>query len=300
MIFNSIMQMIGNTPLLKIDLGYKNVNAFVKMESFNPTGSIKDRACYYNILGAIQDGTLTKEKTILDASSGNMACSLAFFGLMMGYKVKVICNSKLTKDKEDFIRYFGADLEVLGDITFEGNQECRRIANTEEGKQKYCFLDQLHNVNNPKASYETLGPEIYRDLPNVKAVIGSMGSGGSMLGVSRFMKEQSGNIKIFTSQAASGTKIPGTGGFIDGDYKTPFIHELEDKKLYDDTFPITLEQAEKNTEILLSQGVFSGYQAGGVMEAAVQAIEKYNIEGDIVLVIGDAGWKNMEKLKRQW
>lgn len=297
MINNTINEMIGKTPLLRFKCDeVPEANIFIKMENMNPTGSIKDRACFYNIMGAIKDGSLTKEKTILDASSGNMACALAFYGHVFGYKVKVICNTKLTEDKRRFIEYFNAELEVFGDITYEGNRKCREIAGSEIGREKYCFLDQLHNPNNPKASYETLGPEILEAIPNVQAVVGSMGSGGSMNGVSTFLREHNPSTRIFTSQAASGTKIPGTGAFVDGDYKTPFILELIEKNLYNDSFLINLEQAKKRTRDLSLQGVFAGFQAGGVLEASVQAIKKHKIKGNVVAIIGDSGWKNLNKL----
>lgn len=298
MIYNSIEEMMGATPLLKFNCDeLPNANIYIKMESMNPTGSIKDRACLYNIKAAISNGSLTKDKTILDASSGNMACALAFYGKLLGYKVKVICNTKLTEDKKQFIEYFGAELEVFGDITYEGNRRCYEIANTEEGKKNYCFMDQLHNQNNPRASYETLGPEIAHAMPDVQAIIGSMGSGGSMCGTSRYFREHNPNVKIFTSQAASGTKIPGTGAFVDGDYQTPFIKELISEGLYHDTFKITIDQAKKRTTEMAAQGIFAGFQAGGVIEATVQAAKKHHIEGNVVAVIGDSGWKNMEKLK---
>lgn len=298
MIYNSIEEMVGATPLLKFNCEeLPNANIYIKMESMNPTGSIKDRACLYNIKAAIANGSLTKDKTILDASSGNMACALAFYGKLLGYRVKVICNTKLTEDKKQFIEYFGAELEVFGDITYEGNRRCYEIANTEEGKKKYCFMDQLHNQNNPRASYETLGPEIAQVMPDVQAIIGSMGSGGSMCGTSRYFREHKPEVKIFTSQAASGTKIPGTGAFVDGDYQTPFIKELISEGLYHDTFSITIDQAKKRTAEMAAQGIFAGFQAGGVVEATVQAAQKYQIVGNVVAVIGDSGWKNMEKLK---
>jgi [CysO sulfur-carrier protein]-thiocarboxylate-dependent cysteine synthase len=295
MIASSFIDLLGNTPLLKFRLDeYPEVNFHVKLESFNPTGSIKDRACIYNIRSMIDSGELTKEKTILDASSGNMACALAFYGRLLGYKVKVVCNSKLTEDKKNFIQFFGAQLDVVGDMTIEGNRWCRELAESPAGKD-YCFLDQLHNPANPQASYETLGPEIHRDLPNISAVIGSMGSGGSMCGVARYFREKKPGTKIFTSQAASGTKIPGTGSFVDGDYITPFIIELREN--YTDTFMVNQSQAESRTKQLAMQGVYAGFQAGGVLEAAYQAIEKHNVKGDVVMIIGDAGWKNMDKLK---
>jgi cysteine synthase len=296
MVVSSFVELIGNTPLVKFKLAtFPDVNFYVKMESFNPTGSIKDRASIYNINSAIKSGQLSKGKTILDASSGNMACALAFFGKIMGYPVKVVCNSKLTDDKKNFIKFFGADLEVIGDMTIEGNRWCGNLAGSPEGKDKYCFLDQLHNPANPLASYETLGPEIHKDLPDITAVIGSMGSGGSMCGVARYFKEKKKDTLIFTSQSASGTKIPGTGTFVDGDYITPFIEELRSN--YKDTFLITQQMAEKRTKELSQQGIYAGFQAGGVLEASYNAIEKYNLKGNIVMIIGDAGWKNMDKLK---
>jgi len=295
MIFKSSTDLIGNTPMLKFhcdELEY--VNIYVKMESLNPSGSIKDRACISLINRAIEDGELNKSKTILDASSGNMACAISFFGKVLGYKTKVICNSKLTEDKRQFIKYFGAELSMHGDITIEGNRFCARIA--KENPQEYCFLDQLHNPANPLASYRTLGPEILTSLPDVNAIFGSMGSGGSMCGTFRYFRENKPNTMLFTTQAASGTKIPGTGGFVDGDYITPFITEMQNECLYDESFLIHQKEAEERTTQLASQGIFVGFQGGGVLHSCIVAIKKYNIKGDVVIVVGDSGWKNMEKL----
>jgi [CysO sulfur-carrier protein]-thiocarboxylate-dependent cysteine synthase len=296
MTYASIIDMIGGTPLVEFktsDSG--DARVFVKLESMNPTGSIKDRAAISNIMAAIETGDLTKDKIILDASSGNMACALSFYGKILGYKVKVICNTKLTQDKKQFIEYFGADLEVFGSITYEGNQQCKKLAEAEP--DKYCFLDQLHNWNNPKASYRTLGPELLKDIPELTAVAGSMGSGGSMCGTSEYLRQNSPNTMVITSQAASGTKIPGTGAFVDGDYQTPFIHKLIDQKLYDDTFLVDQKDAEQRTKELAAQGIFAGIQGGGVLHALLRGIHKHELKGDTVMVIGDSGWKNMDKLK---
>lgn len=298
MIYSSILEMIGKTPLIEYKTDeVKGVRILVKLESYNPTGSIKDRACIYNMNDAISSGKLTKDKIILDASSGNMACALAYYGSILGYKVKVVCNSKLTQDKRQFIQYFGADLEVFGDLTIEGNTLCRQWAEDKVGGDRFCFLDQLHNQANPRAAYETLGPEIHQEVPDVEAVIGSMGSGGSMCGTARYFREFKKSTKIITSQAAPGTKIPGTGAFADGDYITPFVKELMETPLYDDTFSVNQAQAEKRTKQLASQGIFVGFQGGGVLHATVEAIRKFKIEGNVVMIIGDSGWKNMDKLK---
>lgn len=295
MVYHNAKDLMGNTPLLEFKTNeISGSRIFVKLEGFNPSGSIKDRACLYNITGAIKDGKLKEGMTIVDASSGNMACAIAYYGRILGYETKLVCGSKLTADKGNFIEYLGAKLVMHGDFTVEGNHYCRDVI-VPENPEKYCFLDQLHNDNNPLASYETLGPEIYKDLPNIKMIVGSLGSGGSMYGTSKFLKEQNKDIKSVTVESSSGYKIPGTGTFVDGDYITPFI-EKGRKEIFDDSIAIELPNAQKRTEQLLMQGIFVGWQTGGVLDATITAINKHNIKGDVVMISGDSGWKNIDKL----
>lgn len=295
MVYNDAVNMVGNTPLLQFKTDeISGSRIFVKLEGFNPTGSIKDRACLYNIRGAIKDGKLKEGMTILDASSGNMACAIAYYGGIMGYETQLVCGSKLTADKGNFIKYLGGKLIMHGDFTIEANRYCRDVI-VPETPEKYCFLDQLHNDNNPLASYESLGPEIYNDIPEIKMIVGSLGSGGSMYGTSKYLKEQNKDILSITVEAGSGYKIPGTGTFVDGDYVTPFI-EKGRKEVFDNSISIELPNAQKRTQQLLKQGIFVGWQTGGVLDATIQAINKYNIKGDIVMISGDSGWKNIDKL----
>lgn len=293
MIFKNIIDCIGNTPLLNYKTNETKAEIYIKLESYNPTGSIKDRACIYNIKNAINEKKLTKNKVILDASSGNMACAIAFYGHILGYKTKVVCGSKLTDDKKKFIEYFDAELMMKGDFTIEANKYCRELSKKNEN---YCFLDQLHNFNNPKASYETLGPEIYDLIPNIKAIVGSLGSGGSMLGTSKFLKSKNKEIISIAVESDSGTKLPGTGSFIDGDYITPFISEGIDNKIFDIHTRINLEQAIKRTTELKKQGVFCGFQTGAVLQGLIQECNINNISGPVVMISGDSGWKNVDKL----
>ena len=293
MVYNDVIKMVGNTPLLQFKTDeIKGSRVFVKLEGWNPTGSIKDRACIYNIRGAIKDGKLKKDMTILDASSGNMAC--AYYGAIMGYNTQLVCGSKLTTDKANFIKYLGAKLIMHGDFTIEANSYCRDII-IKESPERYCFLDQLHNDNNPLASYESLGPEIYNDIPEIKMIVGSLGSGGSMYGTSKYLKEQNKDVLSVTVESGSGYKIPGTGTFVDGDYVTPFIKKGR-KEVFDDSISIELPNAQKRTQQLLKQGIFVGWQTGGVLDATIQAINKHNIKGDVVMISGDSGWKNIDKL----
>jgi cysteine synthase len=178
---DNIRMLVGNMPCVPLETDEApGARFWIKLEGCNPSGSVKDRACLYNLDEAIAPGRPQRGQTILDASSGNMACPVAYFGRLMDYPVTVICSSKLTADKAAFIRYFGGELTMHGDLTIEGNRLCKQMADAEQGK--YCFLDRLHNRANPSAHYETTAPEILADFPDVTAVVGSLGSGGTMAG----------------------------------------------------------------------------------------------------------------------
>ncbi len=290
-----IRELVGKTPLVQFKTQVApNARFWVKLEGCNPSGSVKDRACVYNLRDAAESGRLRPGMTILDASSGNMACALAYFGRIFGHPVAVVCSTKLTEDKAAFIRYFGATLVRHGDFTIEGNRLCREMA--EQEPDRYCFLDQLHNWANPRASYETMGPEILADLPEVTAVVGSMGSGGTMTGTSRCIKERHPSTLTIAVEAAAGTKLPGTAGLDDGDYQTPFLTKAFEDRLFDVRFKTSLEPAKEFTRLAADQGIFAGWQTGGVLHAAVTIAQERGLTGDIVAISGDAGWKNMEKL----
>ncbi len=228
-----------------------------------------------------------------------MACSIAYFGRILGYKVKVVCGSKLTADKASFIRVFGAELIRHGHITLEGNRLCREQI-LPAAPDQYCFLDQLHNWANPKAAYETMGPEILTDLPNVAAVVGSLGSGGTMYGTAKYLKDRNSSAIAVTTEANAGTKLPGTGGFDDGDYITPFIEKGIAEMLFTRRQKIDYADAVSRTRQLTDQGFFVGLQTGGVVQAAIEAAQALDISGDIVAISGDSGWKNMDVLIREF
>ncbi|HEX8179965.1 MAG TPA: cysteine synthase family protein [Pyrinomonadaceae bacterium] len=292
--YDDCMQMVGRTPHLRVRLAEAPAaRVHVKLEGCNPTGSVKDRACLYLIRGLQARGALQPGMTLLDASSGNMACAIAYYGKLMGHPTTVVANSKLTTDKRKFIEYYDATLHLVGDFTIEGNRFCRALA---EREPHYCFLDQLHNWDNPRAHYETTGPEILQDFPDVAMVVCSLGSGGTLVGTAQFLKEQRQDIQIVAVQSAAGTKLPGTGSFDDGDYVTPFIQKAIDERLFDHVVKITEQDAVRRTAELKAQGIFCGLQTGGVLHAAMTAIGDAATTGDVVILSGDSGWKNMDKL----
>ena len=289
--------LVGDTPTLEMNILQNNkAKTFVKLEGYNPTGSIKDRAALNIIKKKLATGELSDGKTILDASSGSFACAMSYFGKMYGFPVLTVTGSKMTEDKLKFVNYFGAkNVSIDAKFTIESNEYCKNklIA---ENPEKFCFLDQLHNWDNPEAHFLTTGPEILRDFPNLTAVAFSIGSGGTLCGVSKFLREKSPNTKIIAVTAEKGTKIPGTAGFLDGEYETPFIKELNEKNRIDYTAVINEDDAKKNILNLRKNGLYAGIQTGGVIQGTIDAINELSLEGDIVLISGDSGWKNSDKL----
>ena len=291
-----MQQAVGRTPHLRVippELPDSRIH--VKLEGWNPTGSVKDRGGLGMIREALDAGTLRPGVTLLDASSGNMACALAYFGRLLGYPTRMVVSSKLTEDKRGFLRFYGAELVQVGDFTIEGNEWCRELVRR-EGAEGYCFFDQLHNWANPSANYDGTGPEILAAFPDVEMVVGSLGSGGTLYGAGRYLREHRPGVKVVAVESAAGTKIPGTGSFESGDYVTPFIRKGWEDGVFDHAIRITEADAVRRTLQLRDQGVFCGLQTGGVYHATLQAVRDLGVRGDVVFISGDAGWKNIDKL----
>jgi cysteine synthase len=298
MVFDNILDMIGNTPIAKlnIDLDY-DVEIFLKLEGQNPSGSVKDRAVKFIILNALAHQNLTPHRELIDVSSGNFGCALALVAKSLGYKATVITGAKLTPDKEFYIKYFDARLIKQPGFTCDGIKLVEQIM--AEAPDKYYFLDQLHNPFNPLAHYQTTGPEILKDLPDVSAVVFTAGSSGTLAGMSKFFKEKSANTRIIATFAGHGSAIPGAGAYVDGEYKTPFFNEMYHKNWIDSTFTVGMEQVHHRLAQLQSAGFFVGLSTAAALEAAFLAIKELNITGKVVVISGDSGWKYIDNYKKQ-
>lgn len=296
--FEALASMVGNTPLLRVPTpATADARLLIKLEGYNPTGSVKDRACVAMLQAIERDPEWDWSKTLLDASSGNMGCSIAYFGKAFGANVRIVSSRKLTAEKRRFMDYFEASVETVGDFTIEGNRYCRELAESEPGK--FYFLDQLHNTENPMAHVRGTGPEILSEVPEVTAVIGSIGSGGTLLGVGSYLKQMNDQIKIFAVEAASGTRLPGIAALIDGDYRTPFIEEGFKRNIFDSSIQVSEAEVVETARLLTPVGVFGGLQTYAVITAARQLIESHDLRGDVVAISGDTGWKNMDALTQK-
>lgn len=293
--FRRVAKQVGRTPLVEIATtdGFP-ARLLVKCEGANPTGSVKDRACVAMFDDMVRDPEWTPEKTVLDASSGSMACSIAYFGRALGVPVHVVSSSKLTPEKRFFIEYHDTPVTTVGTFTIEGNAYCR--AEAESAPDKYYFLDQLHNRANPQAHFDGTGPEILRQAPDVTAVVGSIGSGGTLLGVGRYLKSMNRRVMVIAVEAESGTRLPGTAALLDGDYRTPFIAEGYDERVFDGTVRASYDDALATVPALKCAGLFAGLQTAAVLHGAETAVREFGLRGDVVVISGDTGWKNVDAL----
>ena len=279
---------VGNTPIeLLEELSRQNESEiYVTMESQNPTGSIKDRGGMFNILSRIKAGEVSHGHTLFDASSGNMASSIAYHGRRLGLPVTVVCSSRLTRDKESYIRALGAKIIIHGSCTMDGNKLCRSLSSEDP---KLVFLDQLHSDYNPLGSFSTLGPEILKSLPDVDVIVASLGSGGSLYGLSWFINIVRPKCKFVPITASRGSRIPG----VSGDYMTPFIHKANQQGLWCDRISISEDQALKSMDAIhKTEGIYAGKQLGALAAALPIIVRDHGRGLKILLICGDHGWKN--------
>jgi cysteine synthase len=288
-----IFDLIGNTPVVAHQCATERgpVEVLIKVEGQNPSGSVKDRAAAQMIRQAVESGAIG-ERTILEASSGNMACAVAMIGAALGIPTALVCNKNLTEDKALMIEHFGSELHenTTGPYTYQGAEQARAMAEAEP--DRYYFLDQLHNWENPRAHQLGTGPEILRQVPEVAMVAASLGSGGTLTGTARGIREQRDDVAFVGVQSASGTRFPGVGAFDDGDYVTPFLRAGRDEGLYTLEPKVHEADALARTRELATSGLYCGPQTGAVIVGALQAAVELGIDSGIVVITGDAGWKN--------
>jgi cysteine synthase A len=296
--YESMQDLIGNTPLVKLNhLGVKKgVNLFAKLELYNPSGSVKDRIGKYMIEDAERKGLLQPGSTIIEATAGNTGLGTAFAALNRGYRVIFVVPTKFSMEKQILLRALGA--EIVNSPREEGMLGAARIA--EEMRQSIqgaVSIEQFKNSNNPRAHYETTGPEIYRDLDGkIDYFVAGAGSGGTFTGVLRYLKEQNPAIKGILADPIGSTM----GGGEHGDYNiegigNDFIPETMDISLVDEVVKVSDEEAFLMARNLASaEGIFAGSSSGAAVVAALKLAEKID-KGNIVTVLPDRGDRYFSK-----
>ena len=290
MYFKNPIDAIGHTPLVEMTQisPNKRVNILAKLEGQNLGGSasIKDRIAKYMIEKAEQSGELTKDKIIIEPTSGNTGIALAWLGHQKGYRVTIVMPDNMSLERQQLLKIYKAEL-----ILTPGAYGVKGAIDTAQelvAKDKQYFMpNQFSNPANPLAHYETTGPEILDDFPynRIDVLIAGIGTGGTIVGVTRRLKEKYPNIKVLGVEPPPGDSIQGLRCL--GEYIPPVL----DLSLITERTTVTSQQATEATRNLLEkEGIFAGLSSGAVIHQAIKVASEMD-EGSIVAMLADGGWK---------
>ena len=283
----SILSAIGNTPVVQLSGldGKSKVKLLAKLEGSNPGGSVKDRPAYYMIKKAEENGQLTKDKVILEPTSGNMGIALAMIGSAKGYKVKLCMPACVSMERQRTLEAFGA--EVLLTPSEEGTDGAIRKAHQilSEEPDKYYMPNQFENDNNSLAHYETTGPEIYAQTRGrVDAFVAGMGTTGTLIGTGRYLREKRPGVRIIGVEPTIGHTIQGLKNM--NESIVPAIYrpnELDKTVVVEDP-----EAFETTRELATKEGIFVGISSGAAVAGALRIAREMK-SGTVVVVLPDRG-----------
>ena len=278
----TILDTIGNTPMVELRRmnPNSNVKIYAKLEGNNPGGSVKDRPAFNMIKSALDRGDINKETKLVEATSGNTGIALALIAGIFNLDIELVMPVSSTRERVLTMEAFGAKVTLLE--TMEGSRDYAE----EKGKDgKFYLLNQFANPDNPAAHYKTTGPEIWRDSnQEITHFVSAMGTTGTIMGCSQFLKEQNPEIQIVGCQPTEGSSIPGIRR-----WPKEYIPRIFDPKRVDQVLDISQEEAEETCRQLAKQeGIFAGVSSGGAAAAALR-IAKEIKEGVIVFIVCDRG-----------
>lgn len=281
----SIIDKIGNTPLVESKnlFSKSGVRLFLKLEGQNPGGSVKDRPAYNMIYAALQRGDIKKGDTLVEATSGNTGIALAFIAPLLGLKMVLVMPENSTEERIKTMRAYGAKLILTSaDDGIEGARDVAEELHKEKG---YFMLNQFENNDNWKAHYSTTGPEIWHDTNGeITHFVSAMGTTGTIMGVSTFLKEQNKNIQIIGAQPQDGAKIPGIRKWPEA-----YLPKIFDRSKVDQVVEVSEEEARTTANRLAKEeGIFAGMSSGGSVAAALKTIAQLD-QGLVVAIICDIG-----------
>lgn len=288
---NSIVELIGNTPLIELN-GFKELSSdkriFVKAEWFNPGGSIKDRAALSMINDGITSKRLTSNKTIMDSSSGNTAIAYAMIGAALGFKVELVTPENINVERKKTLQAYGA--KIIYSSPFEGSDgaiiEARKLA--KNFPDKYFMPDQYNNKANPNAHYKTTGPEIWEQTNHeITHFISGIGTSGTAMGTSKFLKEKNKRIKTIGVQPDD--SLHGLEGL--KHIPSSIVPGIYNEDQLDEIYWANTEKSYEVMEKLVKlEGMFVGHSGGAVVLAALEELEMVD-KATIVCVIPDGGYR---------
>jgi cysteine synthase B len=282
---SSILDLVGNTPMVELTRLQPNprVKLYAKLEGNNPGGSVKDRPAKSMILKAVERGVLKPGMKLVEPTSGNTGIALAMIAAVAGYEMHLVMPESATAERVRTMRAYGAVVHLTpADKGMEGTIDYARAMVARGG---FVMLDQFSNPDNPLAHYETTGPEIWRDTQGkVTHFVSSMGTTGTIMGCSRYLKEVSPSVQVIGAHPAEGSCIPGIRK-----WPKEYLPKIFEEKRVDRILEVTQGQAETMARALAArEGVFAGISSGGVVHAALEVCKGLE-EGVVVCIICDRG-----------
>jgi cysteine synthase len=287
LLYKDLIDAIGNTPLVELTrLSPKpGVRFYAKLEGQNPTGSVKDRIAKYMIASAEESGELTPDRIVLEPTSGNTGISLAMICRIKGYRLKVVMPESVSQERTQLLQAFGA--EIVYSEGLKGTNGSIAVAQEMAASDPQYYMPyQYGNEANPRAHYETTGPEILRDLPDIDVFVAGLGTGGTLTGVGRYLKEHRPGVRIVACVPHPGDLVQGLRSLDEG-----FIPPVLDESVLDGKIVVDSPTSFAMTKELTQQeGIFAGISSGAVLRTAQKVAERLE-SGNVVLLLADGGWK---------
>jgi cysteine synthase len=289
--FASLIDSLGGTPLVGLPnlSPTSDVRLWAKLEDHNPTGSIKDRAAIAMVEAAEKDGSLTPGATILEPTSGNTGISLAMVARQRGYKLICVMPENTSVERRQLLEMYGAQI-IYSPAAGGSNQAVAVAKGLAAEHEDWVMLYQYGNPANALAHYEGTGPEILADLPTITHFVAGLGTTGTLMGVSRYLREHKPGVQVIAAEPRYGELVYGLRNIDEG-----FIPELYDASLLDSRFSVGPEDAIHRTRQLVErEGIFAGISTGAILHAALGIADKEVAAGrhaDIAFIVCDGGWK---------
>ena len=282
---HNILDLIGNTPMVESKVLNQNpdVKLFFKLEGNNPGGSVKDRPAFNMIKSGMDRGEIRTSSKLIEATSGNTGIALAMIAGIYGLDIELVMPENSTKERVQTMRAYGAKVTLTPtDVGIEGARDYAEAKVKNEG---YLMLDQFGNNDNWKAHYQTTGPEIWKDTDEkITHFVSSMGTTGTIMGVSTFLKERNSEIQIVGVQPTDNAKIPGIRK-----WPQEYLPKIFDAKKVDQIIEVNEKEAMETTRLLATkEGIFAGMSSGGAAAAALKLAKSLD-SGIIVSIVCDRG-----------
>jgi len=289
--YHSILETIGDTPLVELQSfsPRPGVQIFAKLEGANPTGSIKDRVAKQMIAEAEASGQLRPGSILLEPTSGNTGIALAMIARVKGYRFVAVMPDNVTRERRQMLELYGAQI-IYSDGRLGSNGAVRLAQELARGDERYVMLYQYGNQANPRAHYEGTALEIMRDLPDLDVFVAGLGTGGTLTGSARRLKEYNPAIKIVAAEPMQGDGVQGLRSLEDG-----FVPPVLDQSLLDAKILVSGGDAIRRTRQLKDQeGIFAGPSCGAALHAALRVAASME-RGKIVVILADGGWKYLSE-----